>query len=196
MLLPHAKTAAERLPKATSGQPPWPKGMMSVHETIAHWAQAQPDAPAVLLGERALTYRQLMRRSARVSAGLKEVRGPVGILVADGLKAILTAVGVMRAGLPIAFLESRQNLENLRSLCTKMQAGAILTDEKNAPLAETILPGKTSSVNALLADEASSGEFVKTDTTAPFAITCKSGSRHSRQSCRLQGAEIRRRREP
>ena len=76
------------------------------------WVERQPHAPAVVLGERSLTYRQLDRRADRLARWLRGAGGGpdsgalqehgaevlVGLCVEDWIEMVVATLGILKAG--------------------------------------------------------------------------------------------------
>jgi acyl-coenzyme A synthetase/AMP-(fatty) acid ligase len=157
----------------------------SVFARLLYWAAETPEAVALTNGVRQTTYKQLVRRSSRVAEYITQAgllpRSPVAILVPDTLKALQVAVGILGAGHPIVFLESRQRLDRLQQLCVSSGAQLILTEPRMAGLATEIAPAIR---NVCAADLLGNGSMPCAESLPgasalerdPFSITCTSGS--------------------
>ncbi|HEX7182936.1 MAG TPA: amino acid adenylation domain-containing protein [Thermoanaerobaculia bacterium] len=72
------------------------------HERVAAQAERTPEAIAVELGERTLTYAELVRRTDRLAARLRALGAgpdvPVGLAVARSPELVVGVLGILRAG--------------------------------------------------------------------------------------------------
>ena len=94
-----------------------------------------------LVGEDAeLTYGELWERSAAVAAllrGRTRANTPhVAVLMEQGIEAIVSLIGVVRAGLAYVALDPMEPPDRLRFLCEDAQASVLLTNRRNAAGAE------------------------------------------------------------
>ena len=157
----------------------------SVFARLLNWAVETPDAVALTNGRRQTTYKQLVRRSSRVAEYITQAGllpgSPVAILVPDTLKALHAAAGILGAGHPIVFLESRQRLDRLQQLCISSGTQLVLTEPRMAAMAAEIAPGLRSACVAELLENGSTpcagslpgASALQSDS---FSITCTSGS--------------------
>jgi amino acid adenylation domain-containing protein len=116
-----------------------------IHEWIEARARRTPDAPAVVLGEAALTYAQLDRRAERVAAALA-ARGigrgaRVPILMERGLGVPVAMLGVMKSGAAFSPLDPRWPAARLRQVLDDLGCEVVLADGAR-PLGEAEL-GRT-----------------------------------------------------
>lgn len=112
------------------------------------WADVQPDAVAVVFGERTLSYRELKDRSTRVACGLARRDtcggGVVALRCIRSLDQIVALLGVMRAGyacLPLDASYPRERTEYMLSNSgAKLLVDATDTaDRDDAPGVRTVL---------------------------------------------------------
>jgi amino acid adenylation domain-containing protein len=110
---------------------PVPPGPPGLHEVIAGPAASSPDAPAVVLGERSLTYAELDRRSNRLARHLRRLgvrpEARVGICLEQSLELPVAVLGVLKAGAAYLPLDPEQPAERLSRLLADAGAGVVLT---------------------------------------------------------------------
>jgi len=103
-----------------------------VHELFHRQAEARPEAIAVIDGDRHLTYQELDRRANRVACELREVGvGPetvVGVCVTRSIAAVVTLLGVLKAGGAYLPLDPEQPDDRLSSVCENSGALLVVTD--------------------------------------------------------------------
>jgi non-ribosomal peptide synthetase component F len=89
------------MPAPTVGEAQVPGGNL-LHGAFLTRAAAQPDAPAVICRDRALSYGELSRRASTLAARLRGAgasRGQlVGVSVEKGWQQVVAALGVLQAG--------------------------------------------------------------------------------------------------
>ncbi|MDT0528064.1 amino acid adenylation domain-containing protein [Micromonospora sp. DSM 115977] len=100
--------AAVDLPELTGG----------IHERVAGWARATPDAPAVSYGDDRLTYAQLDARAGRIAAALRARGcGPgtrVGVCLERSVDLVAALLGVLRAGAAYVPIDPTYPAERIR----------------------------------------------------------------------------------
>ncbi|MBB4635035.1 non-ribosomal peptide synthetase [Longimicrobium terrae] len=102
-----------------------------VHERFAEWAARTPDAPAVVHGDRTLTYAELERRAGSVARRLRaRVVGPdvpVGVCLERGPELVAALLGVLRAGGAYVALDPAYPAERLDAMVADSGARVLLT---------------------------------------------------------------------
>lgn len=121
-------------PLATGGALAHPDG--DVPGWIAATAERRPDAVALVVGARSLSFRELMERAECVASHLSE-RGvtagdPVAVLMERGADAIIALLGVVRIGAVYVPLDGAQPDARLAAMLSDARAGAIVVDARNA----------------------------------------------------------------
>ncbi|MFV2114050.1 amino acid adenylation domain-containing protein [Micromonospora sp. LOL_025] len=100
--------AAVDLPEPTGG----------IHERVAGWARATPDAPAVSYGDDRLTYAQLDARAGRIAAALRARGcGPgtrVGVCLERSVDLVAALLGVLKAGAAYVPIDPTYPAERIR----------------------------------------------------------------------------------
>jgi len=134
---------AERHRLLTEFNPPPPTQVAAtecVHELIAAQAARTPDAIAVAVGERQMTYRELLRQARRIAARLADAGAGPGSVVAVRLERSATTVpallGVLLCG--AAYLPMDPHAPESRSLYMIDDAGAtVVLADATAPALAT-----------------------------------------------------------
>ncbi|MFD3970407.1 amino acid adenylation domain-containing protein [Streptomyces cyaneofuscatus] len=102
-------------------------------DLFAQQADANPDAPAVTCGERALTYRELAYRSSALAQALtRQGVGPgdvVGVCYERSLDLVVALLAVMRLGAVYLPLDSRQPAERLSYMVEDSGAHLVICHE-------------------------------------------------------------------
>ncbi|MGV9779337.1 non-ribosomal peptide synthetase, partial [Streptosporangium sp. NPDC003464] len=106
------------------------------HRTLGEMAEAQaartPDAPALVAGERSLTFAELHRRANRLARHLRSLGvGPdarVAICLDGAVDAAVAILGVLKAGGAYLPLDPEQPRERLEFLLADSSAVALVTD--------------------------------------------------------------------
>jgi 2,3-diphosphopglycerate-independent phosphoglycerate mutase len=117
-----------------SAGPPPAAAADRVHRRISAQAARTPQAPAVVAGGTVLTYRDLERRSRRLAHRLRgmgvrpEVR--VGVLLERSPTAIVTLLGVLRAGGAYVPIDPASPRERIALVLADSGAEALLTEER------------------------------------------------------------------
>ncbi|MGF6593127.1 amino acid adenylation domain-containing protein [Pseudomonas sp. 2835] len=107
-----------------------------VHQRIAHWARQQPQQPAVLQGERVLSFAELERRANQLAHALiargvgPEVRVAVGLGRDESMLVALLAV--LKAGGAYVPLDISYPAERLAYLLDDSAAALLLSDSRLA----------------------------------------------------------------
>ncbi|NCC36924.1 MAG: hypothetical protein EOM24_33675, partial [Chloroflexia bacterium] len=121
-------------------------------ESIAHCFARQvalhPHAIAVQVGDAALSYEQLSRRSNRLAATLLHRLGrdaePVAILASGDVNAVVAMMGILNAGKFFVAINPASSQIEMRAILADSGARAIVTDRDGATealLAEVEPPG-------------------------------------------------------
>jgi acyl-coenzyme A synthetase/AMP-(fatty) acid ligase len=112
---------------------------MNIVEPIIRRALAEPDAPALIVGQRALTYRALMQDVAAASSRLAEEgvqRGDVVGIVSERLAGhVLATLAVARIG-AVSVPLSRMSAETMDSFAQACGADVVVYNETEAPQVE------------------------------------------------------------
>ena len=151
-------------------------------------AQRTPDRIALREGERTLTYRQLVERIDRVSAGARHDLGlapgdRVALLALNRLEYIEIVAGFAETGAAVATLNTRQSAQELEAICADCRPRALIVD----PACEEIVrDASLDSVERVLVIGGSYDEWLAKAKPAapaetpeewqPFAISYTSGT--------------------
>lgn len=105
-----------------------------VHAAIARRAEEQPDHIAAVCGSESLTYRELDRRAAALAAYLRG-RGVqheqiVAVAMERDLNALVTLLGVLKAGAAFAILDPSHPRDRLEYLLRDTAASIVLTQRR------------------------------------------------------------------
>jgi amino acid adenylation domain-containing protein len=139
----------EALPKASqerSGGPkptfvPFNKSEIeqSISERFEQQVQKYPDRPAIKSRDHALTYDALNRAANRVAQAILAQRDkgeePIALLLEQGIPALVTILGVLKAGKFYAPLDPTYPQAWLAAILEDAQASVIITNNINLPLA-------------------------------------------------------------
>ncbi|GAA2501656.1 amino acid adenylation domain-containing protein [Streptomyces gobitricini] len=120
---------------------PWPAP--HAHELVARTVRSAPDAPAVVHGERTMTYAELWAASygvARrlVSQGLARQR--IGVRVERSARALVAVLGVLRAGAACVPLDPALPDERTACMVRDSRMAAILTTRSTPAAPDTGIP--------------------------------------------------------
>ncbi len=107
-----------------------------VSSRIAASAAQRPDATALVVGRRSLSFRDLMERAECLACHLADngvkAGDPVAVLMERGADAIIALLGVLRAGAVYVPLDDAQPDARLALALADVGANAIVVDAKNA----------------------------------------------------------------
>ncbi len=110
-----------------------PDGLLPVHHQVEAQAARTPDAPAVVDGERRLTYRELNRQANRLAYRLARhgVRPEslVGICVERSIEMVVAALAVLKAGGAIVALDPAYPWQRLATIIDDARLAVLLTEE-------------------------------------------------------------------
>ena len=167
---------------------------LSIADGVRRFAVATPAAPAVIDGDRTLTYRALGDRSSRLAqvmlgAGLAP-GDRVGVLLGNRLEYPEVAAGLAKAGLPMVPVNPRLTAPEVELILGHSGARALLLDEAFASVAAPALAGHDLEVvltldgdsigpsyEAALASVASAADpRVQVAETSPFCVAYTSGT--------------------
>ncbi|MCY1047782.1 amino acid adenylation domain-containing protein [Corallococcus sp. bb12-1] len=166
--------------------PPSPR---SVLERLRAWVERTPDAPAAVMGETQLSFRQLARRARSVSRALADrgvVRGtPVAVFLPRAPELLAALLGVFEAGGAYVPLDPAYPADRVAFMLDDARPGVVLTDaahEAALPAAwrarclrvETLEPGSNGPAPdvALTPSDVSHLVFTSGSTGRPKGIIC------------------------
>jgi amino acid adenylation domain-containing protein len=117
----------------------------TIHELVAGWVAATPTAVAVRAGRDALTYAELDRRAARVAASLAaagvRAEDRVGVAIPRSTEAVVTFLGVLRAGAAYVPLDPSYPAERTDFILADSRVTALVTARDVEPTdAARLLP--------------------------------------------------------
>ncbi len=121
-------------------------GGLTLVDLVEAQAERTPEAPAVIHGEEALTYRELMERADQLAATLRERGvGPevrVGVCRERDLDLVVSLFGVLKAGGAYVPLDPAYPAERLRFMTEDSGAQVILdrTDRSDVPRSPRAVP--------------------------------------------------------
>ncbi len=152
----------------------------SIAGRIGLQAARAPQAIAVITGERAITYAEIDRASARVAAELQAADVPRGslvpILTGRSVDAVIAILGVLRAGAAFVPLDPRWPSARLASLLDRIAARVVVASPSLPAL--PALAGRSRVTPSL--DAPTSKGFISGDSDAeaeaPFYAMLTSGS--------------------
>ncbi|MEU1751920.1 non-ribosomal peptide synthetase [Micromonospora matsumotoense] len=104
----------------------------SVAERVRRWAERQPDQPAVITGDRRLSYAELLAAATRVSTTLREYgvdRGElVGLLLDRSPELVICALGVLLAGGGYVGLDRDEPTARLATMLADADCRVLVTE--------------------------------------------------------------------
>ncbi len=104
------------------------------YELISHWAERQPDAPALVFdrgGRQTMSYAQLREAVDRRAEALRADGGSCLALLCDGsLENVLEIFAAVRAGLQVVLLDALAPEDVLRALVSYTDADRLWGDEE------------------------------------------------------------------
>lgn len=163
---------------------------MHIADGIRGFAAASPGAPAVIDGDRTLTYRALDDRSNRLAnalltAGLRPGER-VALLLGNRMEYPEIACGIAKAGLAMVPLNPRLTPGEAAYVLGHSGSRALVLDDALAPAVDGVeLPGTVLSVGgarlgpsyeAALAAARSADPRIETDEREPFCVAYTSGT--------------------
>ena len=108
----------------------------SIAEDLSGWAARDPDRTAVIVGERSVSFAELDALTERLAAGLRErgvQRGDrVGIMLPNGIDAVVAIEGTLRAGAAIMPINPTAKHDRVSDLLRRSEAAALLCDPQGA----------------------------------------------------------------
>ncbi|PYI34465.1 acetyl-CoA synthetase-like protein [Aspergillus indologenus CBS 114.80] len=121
------------------------KGTTCVHQLVESRCRQQPSAPAVCAWDGDLTYEELNQRASRLARQLvmhHAVRPDqlVFVLTDRSMWTTIAALGALKAGAGIAFLDPSQPTHRLVTICGRAEAHLILSADKHASMARHLGP--------------------------------------------------------
>jgi long-chain acyl-CoA synthetase len=112
----------------------------TLEEDLRHAAQRDPAKPAVVTGERTVSFGELDAAADRAAAGLRELgvqRGDrVAVLIPNGVSSAIAIYGVMRAGAAFSPLNPTIKRDKLAYVLRDSGAAALICDETTAETAQ------------------------------------------------------------
>ncbi len=111
-------------------EPPVPTAHRLLADGFVEQVAARPDAPAVLAGDRTLSYRELAERAGAVTAALDTVAPPGGIVAVEmdkGWEQIAAVLGVVLGGRAYVPVDTTQPVARRDRILADVGAAAVLT---------------------------------------------------------------------
>jgi len=113
---------------------------LSIAEDLSRNAARDPDRVAVIVGERQVSFGELDGLADRLAAGLREQgvqRGDrVGIMLPNGIDAVVAIEGTLRAGAAIMPINPTAKHERVSDLLQRSEAAMLFCDAERAVEAE------------------------------------------------------------
>ncbi len=97
-------------------------------DRILHWSEKQPSAPAYASDTIVVTYEELIRRAADVSAIARRAGGPVVIVSPVGLLSALGALGAALVGRPYLWVDPEEPPTRIESLVDRVQGAVVIVE--------------------------------------------------------------------
>jgi len=105
-----------------------------LHEIFEGWAEARPEAPALVLDEESVTYGELNRRATQLAEKLLtlgvEPESRVGIFVETGVHPLVASIAVLKAGGTYVPLDVSYPEERLVFMLDDAGVRVLLTQER------------------------------------------------------------------
>lgn len=126
-----------------------------IHDAFSDWAQRQPDAPALLMRERVVSYAELEKLCNRVAHGLRR-KGVkpnmlVGVLMDKGWEQTAAAMAILKAGAGYLPINAGWPAERVDSVLAQGEVDVVLSQQR--VLDRLGRPGLAVDDPALWADE-------------------------------------------
>ncbi|HKV10346.1 MAG TPA: amino acid adenylation domain-containing protein, partial [Thermoanaerobaculia bacterium] len=107
--------------------------LLGLHELVEVQATCTPDAPALVFGERRLTYRQLNARAGALARRLRDLGcGPdvaVGVLLERSIEMVVALLGILKAGGAYLAIDPEHPSERIAWMLSESRAPIVLTEE-------------------------------------------------------------------
>jgi acyl-CoA synthetase (AMP-forming)/AMP-acid ligase II len=164
---------------------------LNIAHGIREFAQGQPTAPAVIDGDRTLTYAQLDERANRVANVLLATGLPTGtpvaLLLGNRAEYMEIAAGIARAGMVMVPLNPRMTVPEVEYIVGHAEAKALILDDAVSAIAESAaatlgtvlsLDGTTlgNDYEAALAAASTANPGIVVPENDPFCIAYTSGT--------------------
>jgi len=124
----------ERVRRWGRGPDP-PPTTLRLHELVARQATATPTAPAVVAGDRTLTYGELHRRAAGLAPALGASAGPgarVGVLLPRSAELVVAILAVLEAGAAYVPLDPAYPPDRIACMLEDSEPVAVVADATTA----------------------------------------------------------------
>src|SRR5690349_56844 len=107
--------------------------LLGLHELVEVQAACTPDAPALVFGERRLTYRQLNARAGALARRLRDLGcGPdvaVGVLLERSVEMVVALLGILKAGGAYLAIDPEHPSERIAWMLSESRASIVLAQE-------------------------------------------------------------------
>lgn len=130
---------------------------MLLHHDFERWAAETPDATVLVNGEEHVTYAELERRAARVSALLARQgvrRGDrVALFLENRVEFVAGVIGILRLGAVFMPINPSTKDDKLAYMLNDARATALLTEDTLAPVWEPALAASPTVTSVIVAGE-------------------------------------------
>jgi acyl-coenzyme A synthetase/AMP-(fatty) acid ligase/acyl carrier protein len=137
--------------------------------------QQYPERLAVKIGERGLTYNQLNDAANRVARAILEKRGvgiePVALLFEQGLDAIISYLGTLKAGKILVFMDASLPVDRIIYTMDHSGAAAIVTGDTTLSLANTLNANKQQIINVDAFETVIPSENLSSPSLSPIDVS-------------------------
>lgn len=110
----------------------------TVQERLARVAELCPDQPAVVMGNRKLSYNELDKASNQIAHAIVAHLGtesePVALIMEHGVDIIVAILAVMKAGKFYVVLDLNASSSGMNTVLSDLETRLVLTDQKNYDL--------------------------------------------------------------
>ncbi|WP_410592315.1 non-ribosomal peptide synthase/polyketide synthase [Amycolatopsis sp. lyj-23] len=122
----------------------------TVPALFAEQVQRRPDDPAVLAGDRTLTYTELDERANHLAGRLAElgvgVEDRIGLLLEPSVEHVVAELAVLKAGAAYVPLDTRAPHERLRAVLAEAGVSVVVAGDTWVPTAEAVHSGPVRTV--------------------------------------------------
>ncbi|HEY1354230.1 MAG TPA: non-ribosomal peptide synthetase [Ktedonobacteraceae bacterium] len=117
-------------------------GNLCIHQIVEAYARQQPESLAVADARESLTYRELNAQANQIARYLQQLghvpRQPVGIYMQQSVRAVVSMLGVLKAGSAYVPIDTGYPLSRVLAILEEADSAIVLTQTAvRAPLIET-----------------------------------------------------------